>query len=194
MTKETSTIALVTGANKGIGRQIAIQLARDHGFTVIIGSRQISAGEVLASELQSQGHQATTVQLDLSSDVSIANAVKTIDQQYGRLDVLINNAGIFLDADVPKLPTRELYHRTFDTNITGTACLTEALVPLLRKAHGPPRIVFVSSGMASLANTTNKDLPWYNLDCISYDCSKAALNMLALVGVLRVIYSSSRLS
>lgn len=180
MSKENTTIALVTGANKGIGRAVAIQLARDHGYTVIIGSRQVAAGEALASELQSQGYQASSVQLDLSSDASIGKVVNTIDEQYGRLDVLINNAAIFLDADVPRLPTRELYHRTFDTNVTGTACLTEALVPLLRKAHGPPRIVFVSSGMASLANATNKNVPWYNLDCISYDCSKAALHMLAL--------------
>lgn len=185
MAKEisTTTIALVTGANKGIGRAIAIQLAKDHGYTVIIGSRQISAGEAVASELKAQGYDATSLQLDLTSDESIANAVTTIEQKYGRLDVLINNAGIFLDPrrpDVPTLPTRELFERTFATNIIGAACLTDALIPLLRKAHGKPRIVFVSTNMSSLTNATNKEMPYYNLNATAYDCSKAAVNMLAL--------------
>ena len=186
MAKDTttnSTIALVTGANKGIGRAVAIQLARDHGYTVIIGSRQAAAGEALASELQSQGHQATSVQLDLCSDDSIAKAVDTIDQKYGRLDVLVNNAAVCLDHYVdfaPNLPTRELYDRTFATNVIGPACLTKALVPLLRKAHGGPRVVFVSTAMASLANATNRNMPWYSIDCTAYDSSKAAMHMLAL--------------
>jgi len=179
----TTTIALVTGANKGIGRAIAIQLAKDHGYTVIIGSRQLSAGEALAFELKSQGYDATSLQLDLTSDESIANAVTTIEQQYGRLDVLINNAGIFLDSttpDAPALPTRELFERTFATNIIGVACLTDALVPLLRKAHGKPRIVFVSTSMSSLTNATNKGTIYYNINGTAYDSSKTALNMLAL--------------
>lgn len=185
MSKDTSnaTIALVTGANQGIGRAVSIQLARDHGYTVIIGSRKAAAGEALASELRSQGYQATSVQLDLSSDESISAAVTTIDQQYGRLDVLINNAGVLLDpagGANPKLPTRELYSRTFDTNVTGAACLTEALEPLLRKAAGGPRLVFVSSIMSSLTNATNRETLYYKFDYASYKCSKAALNMLAL--------------
>lgn len=186
-----STIALVTGANKGIGRATAIQLARDPGYTVIIGSRNLDAGEAVASELRSQGHQATGVQLDLTSDESIAAAVKTIDQKYGRLDVLINNAGVLLDQVsetptavltrvAPKLPTRELFDRTFATNITGTAVLTEALLPLLRKANGAPRVMFISTSMSSLANATDKELSYYNFNCMAYDCSKAAVNMLAL--------------
>jgi len=179
-----TTIALVTGANKGIGRAVAIALAKDHGYTVIIGSRQATAGEALANELQSQGHQASSVQLDLSSDESINNAIKTIEQKYGRLDVHVNNAGVLLDPchpSKPKFPTRELWNTTFTTNIIGPACLTEALVPLLRKAQdGPPRIVFVSSSMSSLTNALNKSMPYYSLEATAYDCSKAAVNMLAL--------------
>jgi NAD(P)-dependent dehydrogenase (short-subunit alcohol dehydrogenase family) len=183
MATAKTTIALVTGANQGIGRAVAIQLARDHGYTVIIASRQLAAGEAVASELRSQGHQATSVQLDLTSDESIDNAVKTIDQKYGRLDVLVNNAGLILDAwtdDVPKLHPRELYDRTLATNFTGTACLTEALFPLLRKAQGGPNIVFVSTSMGSLTHATNPEIPWYNLEATAYDCSKAAVNMLGL--------------
>ena len=186
MTQNTpkAIIALITGANKGIGRAVAISLAKDHGYTVIIGSRQLAAGEALAAELESQGYHASSIQLDLSSDRSIVNAVKVIEEKHGRLDVLINNAGVLLDHNhpsKPKLLTRELWDTTFTTNIIGPACLTEALVPLLRKAQGgPPRIVFVSSCMSSLTNATNKDMPYYNLEATAYDCSKAAVNMLAL--------------
>lgn len=179
----TETIALVTGANKGIGRATAISLARDHGYTVLIGSRNPAAGAAVADELVSQGHKAVSVQLDLLSDESIANAVEFIDQTYGRLDVLINNAAVFLDRwkeDMTRLPTRELYDRTLATNVVGPACLTEALVPLLRKAVGGPRVVFLSTNMSSLANITNKELPYYHLKADAYDVSKTAVNMLAL--------------
>lgn len=183
MVAAKTTIALVTGANQGIGRAVAVQLARDHGYTVIVASRQLAAGETVAADIRSQGHQATSVQLDLTSDESITNAVKTIEEKYGRLDVLVNNAGIILDHwadDVPKLHPRELYDRTFATNFTGTACLTEALFPLLRKAQGGPNIVFVSTTMGSLTYATDPTIPWYNLEATAYDCSKAAANMLAL--------------
>jgi NAD(P)-dependent dehydrogenase (short-subunit alcohol dehydrogenase family) len=99
--------------------------------------------------------------------------------------VLINNAGVLLDY-VPGFleankgsSTRELFDQTFATNITGAACLTEACVPLLRKAE-VPRVVFVSSRMGSLAVSTDKTTPFYNIDYKAYDCSKAALNMLAV--------------
>jgi NAD(P)-dependent dehydrogenase (short-subunit alcohol dehydrogenase family) len=176
-------IALVTGANKGIGRSAAISLARDHGYTVLIGSRSLAAGEAVASELRSQGHDATALQLDLHSDDSIAAAVKLIGDKYGRLDVLVNNAGIFIDArnaNVPKLPTRELFTQTFATNVVGAACLTDALLPLLNKAVGGPRVVFVSTSMSSLARITDKNVPYYHLNATAYNSSKAALNMLAL--------------
>jgi NAD(P)-dependent dehydrogenase (short-subunit alcohol dehydrogenase family) len=179
-----STLALVTGANKGIGRAIATQLARDHSYIVIIGSRSLAAGQEVASSLTSQGYQAIAVQLDVTSDSSLSAAVDTISQKYGRLDVLINNAGIFLDAykeGVEVLPTRDLFTRTFDVNVTGPACLTDALVPLLRKAEwGGPRVLFVSSSMSSLARATNKETSYYSINATAYDCSKAALNMLAL--------------
>ena len=174
---------LLTSKRFEADSRIMKALARDHGFTVIIGSRQAAAGEALAYKLKSEGHQATSVQLDLSSDESIASAVKTIDQEYGRLDVLVNNAGIALDATSdkrPKLETRDLFSRTFNTNVIGTACLTESLVPLLKKAQGGPRVVFVSSVMGSLAWSLNKDLFWYQMDFTAYDSSKAAVNMLAL--------------
>ncbi|MCJ1475115.1 hypothetical protein MMC13_003775 [Lambiella insularis] len=179
------TIALISGANAGIGLAVATQLAKDHGYHVIVGSRNLAAGEKVAAALVADGHSASAVQLELSSDESIAAAVGWIEREFGVLDVLINNAGILIDyvpgmAEALKdLSTRELFTQTFSTNLIGTACLTEACVPLLRKAE-VPRLVFVSSRMGSLLEATNKSTPFYSMDYKAYDCSKAALNMLAL--------------
>lgn len=179
------TTVLISGANSGIGLAAATQLAKDHGYHVIIGSRKLAAAEEVASTLTKNGFSASPIQLDITSDESITTALKSISVEFGVLDVLINNAGTLLDA-VPGLPeenknltTRELFNKTYDTNVTGTAVLTEAFVPLLRKSENP-RIVFVSSRMGSVSETTNKSAPYYNIDYKSYDCSKAALNMLAL--------------
>lgn len=172
-----STIALISGANQGIGLAAAKQLAKEHGYHVIIGSRNKDAGAKAAAEIKGDGGAASSVQLDLLSDESIAAAAKSIDEQFGRLDVLVNNAGILID--VQQLPTRELFTRTMTTNVVGTACLTEAMVPLLRKSS-LPRIVFVSSRMGSLKQATIRDTPFYAIDYKAYDASKAAANMLAL--------------
>ena len=109
-----------------------------------------------------------------------------IERKFGVLDLLVNNAGILIDyvpgkfgADHKALPTRELFDQTFSTNVVGVACLTDACLPLLRKAE-VPRVVFVSSRMGSLSEATNKSPPFYSIDYKAYDCSKAAVNMLAL--------------
>ena len=185
MPSSKPTVALVTGSNQGIGLAVANQLARDHGYHVIVGSRNAEAGEEVAAALVADGFSASSVQLDLSSDESIAAAASWIEGKFGSLDVLVNNAGVLLDY-VPgvlehykDLSTRELFNRTFVPNVIGTACLTEACLPLLRKSE-LPRLVFVSSRMGSLAEATNKSTMFYNIDYKSYDSSKAALNMLAL--------------
>ena len=179
------TVVLISGANTGIGLAVATQLAKDHGYHVIVGSRKLSAGEEVASAIRADGHLASAVQVDVSSDESIAAAASAIERDFGVLDVLINNAGILLDY-VPGLleahkglSTRELFGRTFETNVVGVACLTEACLPLLRKS-GAPRLVFVSSSMGSLAMSTDKSKVWYSIDYKAYDSSKAAFNMLAL--------------
>jgi NAD(P)-dependent dehydrogenase (short-subunit alcohol dehydrogenase family) len=189
MTQASSkTVALITGANQGVGRAVATILARKHNFTVIIGSRQLSAGQKVADELQTEGGSATVVQLDLTSDDSIAAAVTTITDKFGRLDVLINNAGVLLDQGgswcktQPTLTTRQLFEQTFNTNLIGTACLTEALLPLLHKAKAPPgpRIIFVSSIMGAFSYATDRTTQSWPLDYKAYDASKAAVNMLAV--------------
>lgn len=179
------TIALVSGANAGIGLAVATQLVKDHAYHVIIGSRNAAAGEKVAADLVADGYSASSVQLDVLSDESIAATTSWIEREFGVLDVLINNAGILLDY-VPgvieaykDLTTRELFDQTFSTNIIGAACLTEACVPLLRKSD-LPRLVFVSSRMGSLSEATNKSTSFYSMDYKAYDSSKAALNMLAL--------------
>ncbi|KAF2807718.1 short chain dehydrogenase reductase [Mytilinidion resinicola] len=185
MTTPKQTIALISGANTGIGLAVATQLAKDHGYHVIIGSRNEAAGTEAAAALKAAGFAASSVQLDLSSDESIAAAVSKIEHEFGVLDVLINNAGILIDY-VPgvteaykNLSTRELFTQTLSTNVVGTACLTEACLPLLRKSDFA-RLVFVSSRMGSLLESTNKETPYYAIDYKSYDASKAAVNMLAL--------------
>jgi NAD(P)-dependent dehydrogenase (short-subunit alcohol dehydrogenase family) len=183
MAATKKTVALISGANAGIGLAVATQLAKDHGYHVVIGSRNEAAGKEVAKELVANGFAASSVQLDLSSDKSIEAAVSSIEQEFGVLDVLVNNAGILLDtlpqgAEGNKSP-RELFTLTFNTNLIGTACLTEACLPLLRKSEFA-RLVFVSSRMGSLAESKNKETLYYNIDYKAYDSSKAALNMLAL--------------
>ena len=178
-------IALISGANSGIGLAVATQLTKDHGYHVIVGSRKVAAGEKAAAALVADGLSASSVQLDVSSDESIATATSWIEREFGVLDVLINNAGILLDRghraieDYKGLSTRELFNQTFSTNIIGAACLTDACLPLLRKSE-LPRLIFVSSRMGSLSEATNKSTFFYNMEYKAYDSSKAALNMLAL--------------
>jgi NAD(P)-dependent dehydrogenase (short-subunit alcohol dehydrogenase family) len=168
MVAPTKPLVLITGANQGIGLTSARLLALK-SFHVIIGARNIEAGEKAVTELQDQGH----------SQSSIEAAIAKIEKEFGYLDVLINNAGIFLDH--LGLPKHELYTKTFSTNVIGPAVLTEGLLPLLRKAKaGPPRIIFVSSAMGSIALSKDKTLPWYNLEAKAYDASKAAVNMLVV--------------
>ncbi|OIW25612.1 NAD(P)-binding protein [Coniochaeta ligniaria NRRL 30616] len=178
-----TTVVLITGANKGVGRATAQRLAREHNYTVIIASRSLPAGEAVASQLVAEGHRAVAVQLDVLSEESIAAAAQFVADTFGRLDVLVVNHGQFLDRwhpSNPELGTRELYTRTLAVNVVGAACVAEAFVPLLRKARGGPRVVFVSSAMASLANAGDKSLLYYGLNGAAYITSKTAVNMLAL--------------
>ncbi|KAJ4323556.1 hypothetical protein N0V84_004297 [Fusarium piperis] len=173
-------LALVTGASQGIGRAVAQALASNHNYHVLLGVRNPQSGETVATGLRDAGHQASVVQLDLTSPTSIEAAIKDIQTRFGYLDVLINNAGILIDHH-DGLSTWDLFTKTFTTNVIGTATLTEGLVPLLQKAKaGPPRIVFVSSVMGSLERATDKTTSYYPIDYKAYDTSKAAVDMLAI--------------
>jgi NAD(P)-dependent dehydrogenase (short-subunit alcohol dehydrogenase family) len=173
-----SSLALVTGSTQGIGLAVVKQLATKHNYHVLLGVRNTKAGEQIASDLRNEGYKADVVELDLTSAESINKAIEHIEQNYGYLDVLINNAAVLLDGS-KDLTTWELYQKTFTTNVIGTGCLTQGLLPLLRRAKtSPPRIVFVTSVMGSLANATDETTIYYNIDYKVYNASKAAVNML----------------
>ncbi|KAL7911415.1 short chain dehydrogenase reductase [Trichoderma velutinum] len=172
-------IVLISGANQGVGLAVAKQLA-EYNYHVIIGSRNPANGARASSAISSEGHSSSSVQLDVDSDESIANAVAHISKTYGRLDVLINNAGILLDLDQKDyLTTREIFSQTFSTNVTGAVCLTNACLGLLSKSQ-LPRLIFVSSAIGSIQIASDNSSPDYYSDFPAYRSSKAALNMMAL--------------
>jgi NAD(P)-dependent dehydrogenase (short-subunit alcohol dehydrogenase family) len=172
-------IALVTGANKGIGLEIARQLAQS-GVSVIIGARDAERGNAAVADLSSQGLDATFVQLDLVDEASIAAAAATISDNHGRLDILVNNAGIVDWTDgVPSRATLQAVRRVFETNFFGTLAVTQAMLPLLRKSSAA-RIVNLSSSLGSLAGNGDPSSPYYSAQLVGYNASKAALNMLTV--------------
>ena len=171
-------LALITGANKGIGKEIARQLAAQ-GMTVLIGARDMGRGEEAAAELKANGADAHAVRLDVTDAASIEAAASQIESEYGRLDVLVNNAGIALDG-APGGVDVDMLRRTYETNVFGVFAVTKAMTPLLKKS-GAGRIVNMSSGLGSL--TQNSDPTWQfaSVKAAAYNSSKAALNMLTIV-------------
>jgi NAD(P)-dependent dehydrogenase (short-subunit alcohol dehydrogenase family) len=176
---QTAKVALVTGANKGIGLELARQLGH-RGISVLLGARNTKLGEDAAHKLTSVGLDAHAVHLDLNQPETIHLAAKQIETEYGRLDVLINNAGIADPADgPPSTASLEAVRRVFETNLFGTLAVTQAMLPLVRRAPAG-RIVNVSSGLGSL--TLNGDPAWEfaQVKRLGYNSSKAALNMLTV--------------
>jgi NAD(P)-dependent dehydrogenase (short-subunit alcohol dehydrogenase family) len=172
-------IALVTGANKGIGFEIARQLGNAQ-HRVLLGARDVAKGEAAAAVLKSEGLDVRFIHIDLGKPATIQAAAAAIDGDYGRLDVLVNNAGIADRADGPPSKTAiEAVRRIFDTNFFGTLAVTQAMLPLLRKSPAA-RIVNVSSGLGSL--THNGDPTWVFAQAkfLGYNASKTALNMLTV--------------
>jgi len=172
-------IALVTGASKGIGFETVRQLAQQ-GIHVLLGARDLKKSEGAAAALQAEGLPVEGIALDVTSDADIFNAARTIEAKFGRLDILINNAGVLLDeggfgvnttTTVPLVKVRE----TFDSNFFGVIALTQALLPLLQKSEAG-RIVNLSSILASLTLHATPDSPIYDSKAFAYDASKTALN------------------
>jgi len=172
MTKE-KRIALVTGANKGIGFEVVRDLARK-GFHVFLGARNEKAGEVAAEKLRTEGvkedyGEITVLKIDASKPDSIRRAAEEFSRKSDRLDTLVNNAGILLDDDKDVLTiTPEIFETTMRTNTLGALLVSQAFVPFLKKS-GAPRIVNVSSGGGQLTDGADGWAPAY---CIS----KTALN------------------
>lgn len=173
-------VALITGGNAGIGEAVVRVLSKTPNFHVIIGSRRLDSGNELANSLKEQGHSVSSIQLDITSDDSIDKAIEEITNTHGKLDVLVNNAGVLLDVHPDAFEsTRDLFSKTFNTNVFGTAAMTEAALPLLKKSNHP-RVIFVSSTMGSLAVSGDSSTFFYDKDYKAYDASKAAVNILAV--------------
>jgi NAD(P)-dependent dehydrogenase (short-subunit alcohol dehydrogenase family) len=172
-------IALVTGANKGIGLEIARQLA-EAGATVLIGARDLARGRAAADNLSAQGLIVETIRIDLNDIDSISAAAETIRDRHGRLDILVNNAGIVDAQDGPPTSASpEAARRIMETNFIGTLAVTQAMLPLLRLSAAG-RIVNLSSSLGSLAVNGDPTSPYYSARLIGYNASKAALNMLTV--------------
>jgi len=178
-TTRTDQIALVTGANKGIGFEIARQLA-SRGMTVYVGARDRGRGTAAAEKLQGEGLAARFIELDVLREETIRAAAVAIEAAHGRLDVLVNNAGIVDRGDGP--PSRadlDAVRRTLLTNFVGPAAVAQAMLPLLRRSPAG-RIVNVSSGLGSLAQNGDPEWPGAWAKFLGYNASKAALNMLTV--------------
>jgi NAD(P)-dependent dehydrogenase (short-subunit alcohol dehydrogenase family) len=172
-------IALVTGANKGIGFEVARQLGAA-GCTVLLGARNPSLGEAAAARLKTEGLEAGYVALDLDDRATIARAADRIAGDFGRLDILVNNAGMVDPGDgVPSLANLDALERTLRVNFLGSVAVTQAMLPLLRKAPSG-RIVNVSSGLGSLTQSGDPASPQSTAEYFAYSASKAALNMLTV--------------
>jgi NAD(P)-dependent dehydrogenase (short-subunit alcohol dehydrogenase family) len=168
----SSTITLISGANKGLGRETARRL-HEAGHTVLLGARDVEQGKRAADEIG-----AEFVPLDVTDDVSVAAAADHVRTVHGRLDVLVNNAGVV----GPRHPLADVTAAevlaTLDTNLLGVVRLTHAFLPLLR-ASGNPRIVNVSSGTGRLTWQHESGWPQEKAPPV-YSTSKAALTMLTL--------------
>lgn len=159
----------------GIGYEICAALAADGSFHVLMGSRSTDKGNKAIAEIQSASPSASIelCQLDVTSDNSIANAVKQVNATHGRVDVLINNAGVFSTDKDPRAAMRE----DFETNATSPAMMTSAFAPLLRKSK-TPRLIYVSSILGSIGVQSDPKGPAAAVPAQPYRMSKAALNML----------------
>jgi NAD(P)-dependent dehydrogenase (short-subunit alcohol dehydrogenase family) len=183
-------IVLITGANAGLGYHTARHLASQSRFHVLVGARSTAKAEeaiktILSEEPKANAKLLEPLELDLTSDASIDAAAAHVAETHGKIDVLVNNAAI--PGTAPELSTlRKQLNATFDTNVAGTALVTEAFIPLLKKSNAPTkRIVMVSSGLGSLTLTHEGKLPVQHR-YIQYSVSKAALNMLALYTLNKV--------
>ena len=174
-------IAFITGGNRGLGFQTALDL-KGEGVKVVIGSRDLSQGEKAVAQLREAGADADVIKFDITNEADHQAAYEYFHSKYGRLDILVNNAGIaggtfpgtgpeHRASDVPL----DLLHKVFETNFFAPVALTKTLLPLLKKSEAG-RIVNLSSILGSLTLQADPKSPIYNAKSFAYDASKTALN------------------
>jgi NAD(P)-dependent dehydrogenase (short-subunit alcohol dehydrogenase family) len=179
MTDPAKRIALITGANKGIGLEVARCLGKA-GLIVLMAARNPRLGQAAMATLKAEGLDARFVELDVVREATIAAAAAMIAGEFDRLDVLVNNAGINDPADgSPGAADLGAVRRVMETNFIGTVAVTQAMLPLLRKSTAA-RIVNVSSGLGSLKWNADPNWEYAPVKLLGYNASKAAMNMLTV--------------
>jgi NAD(P)-dependent dehydrogenase (short-subunit alcohol dehydrogenase family) len=175
---EQKRVALITGANKGLGFEMARQLGKE-GVTVVVAARDANRGQEAVAKLTSEGLDVHFLKLDVVNKSDREAAAKFLDEKFGRLDILINNAGInaeeFLQPNGTSKTTEDALRQTFETNFFAPVALTQILLPLIRKSRAG-RIVNMSSILGSQALHADPKSPIYEAKAFAYDASKAALN------------------
>ena len=173
----TQRVALISGANKGIGFETARQLGKQ-GITVLMGARDLAKGQAAAEQLKKEGIDARAVKFDVVNAADIKAAAEKIEKEFGQLDILINNAGVMFEPiggnNTSSVPD-DVVRKTFDTNFFSAISVTKAFLPLLKKSDAG-RIVNVSSILGSLTLHATEGSPIYEAKALAYDASKAALN------------------
>jgi NAD(P)-dependent dehydrogenase (short-subunit alcohol dehydrogenase family) len=173
-------IALVTGANKGIGYEIARGLG-EGGATVLVGARDSGRGATAAEKLGAEGITAVPVELDVTDPVSVSAAAALIDREYGRLDILVNNAGIVVErGQAPSRMPVEALQRLYDTNVYGVVRVTNAMLPLIQRAPAG-RIVNLSSELGSLTLSSDPSTFQSQYPLLAYNSSKSAVNAITVM-------------
>ena len=177
--QEPKKIALVTGANKGIGLEVARQIAKA-GWTVLAAARSEKLGQEAVAKLKADGLDVHFVRLDLNDHETAATAAESIRTQFGKLDVLVNNAGIPGKADGPPSKTSlSDVQAIMHTNFVGSVAVTQAMLPLLQEA-GKAQIINVSSELGCISRQTDPTWKYFPVKVLGYCASKAALNMLTV--------------
>ncbi|KAH8650623.1 hypothetical protein BGZ60DRAFT_436960 [Tricladium varicosporioides] len=176
----SKTIVLITGANGGIGYYTVEALVKSSpNYHVIVGSRSIEKGQKAIKDLQATSPAGTlsVIQLDVTDQSSITAAAQKVEADFGYLDILINNAGIWIQYG--SKPLLETMQKTFMTNVFGATMVTQAFTPLLLKSRNA-RLIYISSSLGSLTEKASPSDPFSKYNEMPYRASKAALNMVML--------------
>jgi NAD(P)-dependent dehydrogenase (short-subunit alcohol dehydrogenase family) len=178
MADAAKKVALITGANKGIGFEVARQVGKA-GCTVLVGARNVELGREATAKLKAEGVDARFIAIDVVKHDTIKRAADEIARDFGRLDILVNNAGIAaIGKDgAPSVADVDAVRTTIETNFIGALAVTQAMLPLLKKSAAA-RIVNVSSELGSITGHGEPNWKFANVRAIGYSASKAAMNMM----------------